>query len=437
MTTPSITAFEHQPIPVGDAEKGLTTAEADYLALLSETRPGFCDRGHQSVRLAQYCGVVSLGARILEVLPKVDDGSGQDECRGVLLRLLRQADDFPLFRHLTVGQNLRHAPLLDVFIAAFFDAVTDIVRGGLLRQYQQHDDDLRFVRGRIVSTRQFVQLANRGDIVACRFDELTADNMWNRLIKTALRAVRPWIGSHELDRRWVELIAVFEEVSDLETDPMALGRLVFDRHASRYRTAIDWVRWILATLSPSLRAGQNTSPGLLFDMNKLFESAVASLLRRRAGWQGVDVEVSSQDTGRHFARISDEGQWRMFRLRPDLVLRRDGRVTSIGDAKWKRLNVGQGNYLVPSEADLYQMHAYAAAFQCEHLSLIYPWHDGLRAARDTAFELPSNGALRPVVSVLCLDVHADTLVLRRGGGASGFGPVFQSTLMRRVDRASA
>ena len=435
MTNPIVTTFEHQTIPVGDTEVGLTPAEADYLTLLTESRPGFCERGHRSVRLAQYCGVVSLGARILEVLPKVDDGPLQDECRGILLRLLRQADDFPLFRHLTVGQNLRNAPLLDVFIAAFFDAVTDIARGGLLRQYQQHDDDLRYVRGRIVSTRQFVQLANRGDIVACRFDELTADNMWNRLVKTALRAVRPWIGSLELDRRWVELIAVFEEVNDIEADPTWTNRLVFDRHAFRYRTAIDWVRWILATLSPSLRGGRSTAPGLLFDMNLLFQSAVAALLRRRTGMSGL--EVSSQESGTHLARLAGVDQRRVFRLSPDLVVRRQGVVSAIGDTKWKRLDVGRARYLIPAEADVYQMHAYASAYRCENLALIYPWHEGLRAARETAFELPTIGTVRPVLSVLCLDVQSDALVLRRGASAAEFGTLFQQSPQVRVSAVPA
>lgn len=435
MTTPIVTTFEHQTIPVGDAEDGLTAAEADYLTLLAESRLGFCERGHRSVRLAQYCGVVSLGARILEVLPKIGDGPGQDECRGVLLRLLRKADDFPLFRHLMVGQHLRNAPLLDVFIAAFFDAVTDIARGGLLRQYQQHDDDLQFVRGRIVSTRQFVQLANRGDIVACRFDELTADNMWNRLIKTALRAVRPWIGGHELDRRWVELIAVFEEVNDVEAEPTWTGRLVFDRHAFRYRTAIDWVRWILATLSPSLRGGRSTAPGLLFDMNLLFQSAVASLLRRRTGASGV--EVSSQESGTHLARVAGADQRRVFRLRPDLVVRRQGVVSAIGDTKWKRLDVGPAGHLIPAEADVYQMHAYASAFHCESLALIYPWHEGLRAARDTAFELPAIGTIRPILSVLCLDVQSDALVLRRGTNAAEFGTLLQPNPKARFNAVPA
>lgn len=123
--SPTLTAFEHQPIPVGGHVdgNGLSNSEADYLSFLSELRPGFCERGYRSVRLAQYCGVVSLGERMLEILPKVADLEPAAECRGVLLRLLQQAEEFPLFQHLSAGQHLRHAPLLEVFISAFFDTV--------------------------------------------------------------------------------------------------------------------------------------------------------------------------------------------------------------------------------------------------------------------------------------------------------------------------
>ena len=149
-----LTAFEHQPIPVGDtgAEVALTPAEAEYLSFLNELRPGFCERGYRSVRLAQYCGVVSLGSRVLEILPKIDELAPPEECRGVLLRLLRTAEQFPVFRHLSVGHHLRQAPLLEVFIATFFDAVAEIVRGGLLRQYREREQDLQVVRGRIIAS---------------------------------------------------------------------------------------------------------------------------------------------------------------------------------------------------------------------------------------------------------------------------------------------
>lgn len=416
-----VTAFEHQRISVDDnsSSSGLTAAEAEYLALLSELLPGFCERGHRSVRLAQFCGVVSLGDRVLEILPKIDDPGPPEECRGVLLRLLREAGTFPPFRHISAGQHLRRAPLLEVFITAFFDTVTEIVRGGLLRQYQEREEDLQVVRGRIVANRQFAVLSNRPDRVACRFDELTADNVWNRLIKRAIRMVRPWITSVELNRRWVELMIVFEEVDDAQANVRSMDRLVFNRHAVRYRTALDWVRWIVALLSPALRAGQNTSPALLFDMNLLFQSAVATALRRRSRG-GYSVRVPSEETGNYLATIAGTSGRRAFSLKPDLIVRRGDDIIAIGDTKWKRLDVGPSGHLTPPPADVYQMHAYGTAFQCEHLALIYPWHSGLARSKETVFELVPMDTLRSMVSVVCVDLHSDPFRLVRGSDVPGF-----------------
>jgi 5-methylcytosine-specific restriction enzyme subunit McrC len=299
--------------------------------------------------------------------------------------------------------------LLEVFISAFFDAVTEIVRGGLMRQYREREEDLQVVRGRILASRHFATHANRPDRIACRFDDLTADNFWNRLIKAGLRAVRPWLTSVELNRRWTELMAVFEEVTDIAVGSKTPSRLVFDRHAVRYRTAIEWVRWILALLSPSLRAGEDAAPGLLFDMNQLFQSAVAAVLQRRGSVE-PDTIVEAQDTSQQLAQVEGTDGRRAFRLKPDLVVRRHGRILAIGDTKWKRLKVSRSGYLMPSEADMYQMLAYAAAYRCEHLALIYPTHAGLLGAKETTFKLPASGKQRPVVSVICLDVHSDSLL---------------------------
>ncbi|MGV8990729.1 MAG: McrC family protein [Thiobacillus sp.] len=424
--SPHLTAFEYRPIPIGDhgAGVGLTASEADYLSLLSELRPGFCERGYRSVRLAQYCGVVSLGERVLEILPKVADIEPAEECRGVLLRLLREAEEFPLFKHLSVGQHLRHAPLLEVFIAAFFDAVTEIVRGGLLRQYQEHEEDLQVVRGCIVASRQFAIHSNRPDRIACRFDDLTANNFWNQLIKTGLQVVRPWVRSVELNRRWIELMAVFDEVDDTQVVVREIKRLVFSRHAMRYRGVADWVRWILSVQSPDLRAGQNDAPGLLFDMNLLFQSAIASVLRRRSS-SFHNLQVHSQDSGSYLASVAGSNTHRAFALKPDLVMRHGGQVAAIGDTKWKRVEVSQSGYLKPTPADIYQMHAYATKYQCERLALIYPWYESLRGSKETTFVLPPVGDLRPRVEVLCVDVHTDSFELRSGGGSrEGFAALF-------------
>jgi len=416
-----LTAFEHQPLPIGDSGTGtgLTSVEADRLLSIGESRPGFCERRYRSIRLAQYAGVVSLGDRVLEILPKIDELTPPEDCRGILLRLLKQSDRFPLYRHLPVGQSLRDARLLEVFISAFFDSVTEIVRGGLLRQYRECEEDLSVVRGRILTGRQFAMLSNRVDIIACRFDDLTADNIWNRLLKVALRSVRPWIASFELNRRWTELMAVFEEIPDTRIEMRVFDRLVFDRHAVRYRTGIEWARWILGTLSPAIRAGENTAPGLLFDMNALFQSAIASVLNRKIDLNS-HIHLRSQEADRFLTKVVESGT-AAFRLKPDLVFRRFHELRAIADTKWKRLKISESGHLLPDESDIYQMHAYAAAYGCDQLALIYPWHAGLTQSKETGFQLPGSDRSRSVVHVVCIDVSKDTFTAVRGQSFFEFG----------------
>lgn len=103
--------------------------------------------------------------RVLEVLPKVDDtATSAEDCRGVLLRLLSRTERFAHFRHQAAGQHLRRMPLLEVFITAFFDNVASLARGGLLRQYQEQDDELQLMRGRQQAIRRACQSAGSADL---------------------------------------------------------------------------------------------------------------------------------------------------------------------------------------------------------------------------------------------------------------------------------
>lgn len=412
-----LTALEHEAIPITADGAGfsLTTLEADRLAQIGEERPGFCELGHRQVKLAQFCGVVSLGDRVLEVLPKTQDREvAAEDCRGVLLRLVRLSERFPHFAHAPAGQHLRRAPLLETFIAAFYEAVTAVIRGGLLRQYLEHQEDLHVIRGRINTTRQLGTHANRRDTVACAFDELSADNIWNRLLKKAVRVTRPWVRTAELSRRWVGLMGVLDEIDDARLTGAEIERLVFDRRAERYRQAIDWARWILALLAPALRGGRHEAPALLFDMNKLFESSVAAVLRRAAARQGL--EVITQDGSQALAVVhSGDVVDQAYMLRPDLLLLRAHDVLVVADTKWKRVQFDRRGRPAPAEADIYQLHAYATAYRCRQLALIYPF-EGSNAVTNTHFVLSDLQGFAATVHVLGLDVNDDALQINVGSG---------------------
>jgi len=411
-----ITALEHEalritPVPTPGS---ITPEEAEVLTQLNESRPGFCERGHRVVRLAQYCGVVNIGQRALEVLPKVGETQSIAENRGVLLRLLRAAGARNGFHALPATQHLERRPLLEIFIALFMDEVSTLVRGGLMRQYREHEEDLRVVRGRIVLPRQFGVHFNRPDVIASRYDDHTTDNVWNRAVKAALRKARPWIVSADLDRRWIELMAAMDDVADVRVRARELDRMVYDRQAVRYRDVMTCVRWILSVLSPTLRAGEETAPAFLFDMNAVFERAVANSLRRQLAEIDPRLVVREQAAGRSLARLNGH---RAFGLRPDIIVTRGRETLLIADTKWKRYEITASGHAKPSREDMYQMNAYASAFGVERLALIYPWNPD-REAGETAYRLPPNGMRRPRVEVVGVDVTENRLPF--GWAARGF-----------------
>jgi 5-methylcytosine-specific restriction enzyme subunit McrC len=156
-------------------------------------------------------------------------------------------------------------------------------------------------------------------------------------------------------------------------------------------------------------------------MNKLFESAVANTLRRQAGHL-PGLQVLTQDASRYLAKVvAADREHPSFALRPDLVIRKGSEVLAIADTKWKLLELDRHGRQVPSEADMYQMNAYATAFRCTELALIYPRHDGLTAAVDTEFRLPPVNGASATVRVLGVDVNDDRLPLRIGNSSGYIG----------------
>src|SRR5690606_7350265 len=133
---------------------------------------------------------------------------------------------------------------------------------------------------------------------------------------------------------------------------------------------------------------------------------------------GRALTLETQAAGQYLAEVAGI---KVVGLRPDLLIAQDGQPTAIGDTKWKRVEVSNG-YLDPDPHDVYQMLAYATAYRCPDVALIYPWHDGLSQARDTLIELPYISGFCPRLHVICIDVAVDHLPVVSGSDL--FGKLF-------------
>ena len=418
----SVTVLEHEWVAVHDRAHGrsatmpddaqqawLTPEEAQALLRLNAQRPGFCQASFGGIKLAQYCGIVRLPTCIVEVLPKVslDDDRAPEELRrsrGTLLRMLHSADTLALTILHATPQSTTQAPLLDVFIETFLNFTLDQARRGLLFRYVQESDGLRTLRGRFNSREQARHSIVRPHLLQCDFDAFTADNPYNQAVRATLQSCRAWISRAHTQRLWFEAQACLAGVSLRQMTGQDVARLARDRTTRHYEPLLRWCQWLLSLDSPGLRSGLHEAPGLLFDMNTLFENIVSVEVEASVG---DDLLVQRQAPARYLAHVGETQG--VFLMAPDITVatraRADAasRIVRIVDAKWKRLTPSSTSWGVGVD-DIYQMLAYALRYQCRHVELVYPMPEHQRRSLPAppCFSLPGNGPEPIEVSVRTL-----------------------------------
>lgn len=367
---------EHERVPVREArthddERVLLPEEADALLALCEREGIAAATGaHRAIKFGHFCGVLQVGDLVVEILPKI---AGQDDFdRSVLLRMVALASNLPLAK--LEASRLAHQQhtLLTALVGWYCDEVFAQVHQGLLKQYVTQADALPSIRGRWRPDLDALRSPGRPDRLHCHFDELTADNPFNQVLRAALRRVEPNLrGLPGLQRRVQELLGTLADVSDLWVTVADVDRLPANRLTQRYGRALMMARWFLAQEAPDVRQGSRRGLALLFDMNALFQRTLAAAMRKvlPAGWQ------LREEGPRRYLAVDQVGDQR-FQLRPDICLLKDGQVQAIVDAKWKLLDAVEDGRWRVSQADAYQMNAYAAAYGCERLALCYPAHRG-------------------------------------------------------------
>jgi 5-methylcytosine-specific restriction enzyme subunit McrC len=146
-------------------------------------------------------------------------------------------------------------------------------------------------------------------------------------------------------------------------------------------------------------------------MEKVFESYVAKQLKKTLA--DLNWEISSQDKGYY---LFDSP--RQFALRPDIVITGTGSSDCnrperiILDTKWKRLVNDRGRNYGISQADMYQMFAYAQKYETPEIWLVYPLSREMRFFGEISFEsVGAAGNTSCAVSVFPVDLTRFTASL--------------------------
>ena len=259
--------------------------------------------------------------------------------------------------------------------------VSDRVRQGLLRAYDSRNDDLPYLRGRLVTSR--LHRAAVTPSLPCEFEEHGADIEDNQILLWTLYLLARVDGLHDKARLDVRSAwrALRGPVSLREFESRACVGRAYDRLNQDYEPMHALCRLFLENRGPEVDLGERRSVPFLVNMDRLYELFVFEWLnehlpdRYRADWQ--ESLILSEDA---------EFTWDL-----DVLIKESATDTAlcIVDAKYKRGGK-------TASADLQQVVAYATAARCSRAVLCYPmtgtvgaddWHAGDVTVRRLTFGL--------------------------------------------------
>lgn len=350
------------------------SADADALELMGiSARKG----AGKIITAKNYVGIISMNdGTTIEILPKIYSEIDRDEngarTKKTLIQMLKTLRNAPFKTMQTSNVNIEKMNIFEIFIRMFLNEMFFIVKRGLKCSYETVEENVGFFKGKMKFSEQIKYNLAHKERNYVAYDIFSVNRPENRLLKATLQYLYRHSVSTKNRNDIKTLLAYFGEVQtsiDYKTD---FSKYVPDRNMQDYATALLWSKIFLSGKSFTSFAGSEVAVALLFPMETVFESYIASLLKKSLLPKGYTV--SAQDCRHH---LFDEPA-KKFLMKPDIVItRKTDAAIFIMDTKWKVLSDAKANYGI-SQADMYQMYVYQKKYGAESVTLLYPKTENVR-----------------------------------------------------------
>jgi len=405
--------FEHETISFPWTDQDLATIERLNQVTGTEILKVTTRNGKRALQAKEYVGIFRFGKHTIQVLPKIywasaelDPDERARQATRNLLYLLAYAGKLPISEQAIVPLLKRNLDWFEILTHLFSIHLLEEWKKGAYRTYQTFDVDLTVLKGKWRIADQ-IRRPDRRHIFPVIFDEFTPDNSLNRLFRYVVerlwRLSRDSENRHNLEiiRQWMEDVALLSSMTLADAEKIQLTRL-----NQRYEPLLNLACLFLDDSALQLTSGAHAAFVFVFDMNMLYEAFVSNFIKRnrkeilQENLSHCDILPQTRGATRFLATQNNR---RLFRLKPDLAFRSGNTFPLLLDTKYKRLNQADARLGI-SQADFYQMYAYARRYQSPRVLLLYPQMVDMPKPLQAHFQLEEEGQL---ICVETLDLHED------------------------------
>ncbi|MDZ7794900.1 MAG: restriction endonuclease [Spirochaetia bacterium] len=347
------------------------------------------------LRTSSYVGRLILGPLSITIRPKL---------RGApLLTLLRYAY---ALRNFSLYDLVHYAKtdfaFQDLLIYQFSQEMEELLRRGIHREYERRADLLSSPRGRI-DMNSYARSAQhtRTRLPVLHYPRLS-DTLINRVLRAGISLSTSLTDEMELKARLRGLDRILSmEVRpiQLNTDVLLRAERQLDRRTSAYLPSFRIIKMLFDGSGidfDEVHAGVRL-PGMLFDMNRFFQMLISRFFHEHLEGYVVEDEYRLKNLFSYDPDYNPKGK-KLPKLRPDFIIKKDGAIVAILDAKYRDLwEKDFPSYM------LYQLSLYALSRnECDRAVILYPTLSEFATEQHIAIHEPLYGTgrakviLRPV-----------------------------------------
>jgi 5-methylcytosine-specific restriction enzyme subunit McrC len=383
----------------------------------------YSDGEPRSIKTSSFVGVVKIGKRTIQILPKIlkyidqnDPNPDSHPQRFVirnLLYMLSFVKRLPLTEVDVAALRRTDDNFFEVFIFLFAKNLLTLITRSLDKNYVDHEEDVTFLKGKIKFKEHIIRNAVLKHRFFAQFDEFSEDNMLNQILKYTTHIMLNVSTSFSNLRLLQQIAFVLDGISFKKVVLSDFARVHLTRLNKEFGPVLSLAELFISHSSVELSVDTLSTFSLVFDMNVLFERFIGEFIRREFD---TDYKaITLQGPAKRFVEnkiVNNEAVGPVFQMRPDIVLDSVGPPPQrlIIDTKYKLLE-GQDKKEGVSQPDLYQMHAYSKKYGCANVVMLYPQFESSAKCFDFYIDEESIVHVRTVK--LCRDLRLNKQDLRK------------------------
>lgn len=258
------------------------------------------------------------------------------------------------FENIASQEDFEH--VLDLLAEILYRGVSKQLKQGLFRKYVTLEDSILTVRGKIVLSKTIQNKFKQQRKIACEFDELSENNIYNQILKTTIYYLIPANELSTQRRQQLRMILpFFSSIDLLQPSSIRWKDLVFQKNNSNYRMLMNVCYFIIDGLLMTTHEGNHRMASFIEKhMPKLFEHFVLEYFRYhhkslQANADKIPWNISNKDEC-HIDLLPE--------MKSDIVLHKEDKRLVI-DTKYYSESVVQnlGKTMLHS-SNMYQIFSY-------------------------------------------------------------------------------